>query len=78
MSFISWLMSPFGRIFGAIGALLIAVLTIYGKGRQDARQKIEGEANADAFKRTQDAIRAGDAVNVSPDRVRDRDKHQRD
>ena len=57
----------------------LAVLAfVYRKGRKDASQKIEGETNADALRRTQDAIRAGDAVDTRPDRLRENDGHRRD
>jgi hypothetical protein len=48
------------------------------KIRADAVADIEAAAVSDALRRTQNAIRAGDAVDVSPDRVRDPDRNKRD
>lgn len=75
---ISFLFSPIGRFLAAVGGILLAIATVYGKGRRDARQKLEAEANADALHRTQSAIRSGDNAAVSPERLRDNDDHRRD
>jgi hypothetical protein len=75
---IGFLLSPVGRIISAIGGVLLAIATVYGKGRRDARQKMEAEANADALNRTQAAIRAGDSAAVDSTRLRDNDGHRRD
>jgi len=75
---IGFLFSPIGRFLTAVGGVLLAIATVYGKGRRDARQKLEAQANADALHRTQSAIRAGDNAAVSPERLRDNDGHRRD
>lgn len=75
---ISFLFSPVGRFLSAVGGVLLAIAAVYGKGRRDARQKLEAEANADALHRTQSAVRAGDNAAVSPERLRDNDGHRRD
>lgn len=75
---IGFLFSPIGRFLTAVGGVLLAIATVYGKGRRDARQKLEAQANADALHRTQSAIRAGDNVAVSPERLRESDGHRRD
>jgi hypothetical protein len=56
---LSFLFSPITRLLGGIMAVLAVIGAIYGKGRRDARQKIEGEANAEALRRTQNAIDSG-------------------
>jgi hypothetical protein len=38
---------------------------------------MEAKANTEIIRRTNEAITAGDSVNVSPDRVRDHDKFER-
>lgn len=55
-------------------------LCIYGIHRikEQAVAEIEAQATADALRRTQDAVRAGDAIDVSPGRVRESDGHKRD
>jgi hypothetical protein len=75
---IGFLFSPIGRFISAVGGVLLAIATIYGKGRRDARQNLESEANADVLKRTQSAIRAGDRVSTDPDKLRESDGHRRD
>lgn len=61
-----------------IGGLLLAVFAIYGKGRKDAADTLKAKAANDAARRTQDAIRSGDAAGVSPDRLREDDGYRRD
>jgi len=75
---IGFLLSPFGRALSAVGGVFLAIATIYGKGRRDARQKLEAQANEDALNRTKAAVRAGDSVAVDPARLRDSDGHRRD
>ena len=78
MPFISWVLSPIGRWAAAIGGFVLAVGTIYLKGRSDAKAKLKAEAVQDAYGRMKDAIRAGDNAAVSPDRLRENDGHRRD
>jgi len=74
----SLLFTPLGR-YAAIGLLAIVLTScVYYKIRADAVAEIEAAATADMLRRTGNAIRAGDAVNISPDRVRDADKYRRD
>lgn len=74
----SLLFTPVGR-YVAIGVTILVILGgAYWKIRSDAIAEVEAAATTDALKRTQNAIRAGDAVNVSPDRVRDADRNERD
>ena len=74
----SLLFTPLGRYI-AIGLLVVGLTScVYFKIRADAIAEIEAKATADALRRTQNAIRAGDAVDVSPDRVLNSDGHRRD
>ena len=74
----SLLFTPLGRYL-LIGGLVIMVLGgAYLKIRADAVAEIEAAATADALRRTNDAIRAGDLVPISPDRLREADGHNRD
>jgi len=75
---IAWLLSPIGRWAAAAGGIILAVATIYGKGRRDARSNIEAKNNEDILKRTQEAIAAGDSVSSDPSRLRETDGHRRD
>ena len=72
------LLTPLGR-YAIMAVIIVLTLTgVYYKIRRDAVAEIEAAANADILRRTGNAIRAGDAINVSPDRVRDMDKYRRD
>ena len=74
----SLLFSPIGR-YVAIGALvLVALVGIYAKIRADAVAEIEAAATADAIRRMENAVRAGDAVGTSPDKLRQSDGFARD
>jgi len=75
---IAWLLSPIGRWLAAAGGVILAVATIYGKGRRDARQGIEAKNNADILDRTQKAVAAGDSISRDPSRLRETDGHRRD
>lgn len=75
---ISLIFSPIGRAFSAAGAILLAILAIYSKGRRDARQGLEADAVADANRRMKNAVRAGDAVSSDPARLRESDGYRRD
>ena len=74
----SLLFTPLGR-YAVMAFIAIAVLSgVYYKIRRDAVAEVEAAATADVLRRTGNAIRFGDAVNTSPDRVRDPDQHRRD
>ena len=75
---IALLFSPIGRYL-MIGSLIImAVGGFYLKVRSDAKAEIEAAAQADVLRRTQDALRAGDTIDVHPDRLREPDRNARD
>lgn len=75
---IAFLFTPIGRYL-AIAAILAAVLGgAYLKIRSDAVAELEAKSTADQLERNNDAIRAGDSVDVKPDRLRDADKYSRD
>ena len=74
----SLLFTPLGR-YAMIGIIILLTLTgVYYKIRRDAVAEIEAAATADILRRTRNAVDAADAVDTSPDRVRDADKHRRD
>ena len=74
----SLLFTPLGRYAIIAVICLMALGGVYIKIRHDAVAEIELKASIDALRRTQDAIRSGDAVDISPDRVRESDGHRRD
>ena len=75
---IPFLFTPFGRYI-TIGIAVIALLSgVYLKIQADAIAEEEAKAQSEIIRRTNEAITAGDSVIVSPDRVRDRDKFERD
>ena len=74
----SLLFTPLAR-YAAIAAVLLLTLTgVYYKIRKDAVAEVEAAATADVLRRTRDAISASDALDLSPDRVRDADPNRRD
>jgi len=74
----SLLFTPLGR-YAMIGAVVImALFGVYIKIRSDAIAEIEAKATLDALRRTQDAVRAGDTVDTSPDGLLKSDGHRRD
>lgn len=75
---INLLFTPIGRLIAL--TLLAISLTTYGihKIRSDAIAEVEAKATADALRRVENAVRAGDAVDVSPDGLLKSDGHRRD
>jgi hypothetical protein len=74
----SLLFSPLGRYIAIGGIILIVIVGAYAKIRSDAIAEIEAKATADALGRVQDAVRAGDAVDVSSGGLLKDDGHRRD
>lgn len=75
---IGLLFSPlFRNILVGISALMV-LGGIYGKIRSDAMRQVSAQSTTDALKRTQDAIAAGDSVDVSPERLLEDDGNRRD
>ena len=69
--------TPIGRYLAVGAAILIVLSGVYFKIRADAVAEVEAAAVADALKRTQNAINAGSAVDVRPERLRDDDSNER-
>lgn len=74
----SLLFTPLGRYMLIGGLIVLAAGGAYFKIRADAVAEIEAAAAADVLKRTQDALRASDALNLSAGRLRERDSNERD
>ena len=74
----SILFTPIGRY--AVIAMLGIALCMYGIHRikEDAIAKVEAEAASDILRRTENAVDAGNAVDVSLDGVRKPDANRRD
>ena len=75
---IGFILSPVGRFFAYVGGVLVAIAAVYGKGRRDAKKRLEAQSNADAIRRTQSAIRAGDNAAIGPERLLENDGYRRD
>ena len=75
---IALLFSPLGRYIVLGGVALVALLTAYLWIRADAVSDYEARATSDALERVQGAHRAGESVDISPERLRDNDGHRRD
>ena len=74
----SLLFTPVGRYAIMAFIIVMALSGVYYKIRADAVAEIKAAATADVLRRTRNAVGASDAVNTSPDRVRDPDQHRRD
>ena len=75
---LSLLFTPLGR-YVAIGMLVLGLTScVIYKIRADAIAEVEAKATADVLRRTQDAVRAGDAVDTSADGLLKSDGHKRD
>lgn len=74
---IAFLFSPIGRWIAGVVAILLILGGFYVKVRIDAERRIEAKGIKDTLTRTQDAIRAGDNVDVSPDSLRSDDGYRR-
>jgi len=74
----SLLFTPVGRYLAMAVAVVVILGGVYFKIRSDAIAEIEAKATADALKRVEHAITAGDAVDVSPDGLLKSDGHKRD
>jgi hypothetical protein len=70
--------SPVGRFLALGSALVMVLVSAYVKIRSDAVAGATAESTQDSLKRTQDAIAAGDSVDVSPERLLEDDGNRRD
>lgn len=75
---IAFLLTPIGKYIAIGAAILLLLSGVYMKIRSDATSDIQRRATADILERTKDAIRNGDSINLSPDRLRQPDGHNRD
>ncbi|MCH9836063.1 hypothetical protein K0U83_10400 [bacterium] len=75
---ITLLFSPLGRYIAIGGVLLVVLGGVYVKIKSDAVNEYQAKATSEALKRTQDAIAAGDAAAISPERLLESDGHRRD
>jgi hypothetical protein len=75
---IPFLFTPIGRYITIAVAAFLVLAGIYVKIRSDAVSDYKAEATQEVLERTQDAIRAGDAALISPDRLLQDVGHKRD
>lgn len=74
----SLLFTPVGRYIGLAILLATILWGVYAKIRHDAIAEVEAAATADILRRTTDAVRAGDTVDLSPAGLRKSDHNARD
>ena len=72
------LFTPLGRYLTMAVAAVVVLSGVYFKIRADAIAEIEAKATADALRRVENAVRAGDAVDVTPDGLLKSDQYKRD
>ena len=75
-----FILSPIGRWFSGIGAVIGLLLAIYLKGRGEGKDALLKDQSAERNRRAKDAIQADDAVrrDISAGRLLDDDGHRRD
>ena len=74
----SLLFTPMGRYLALTVLAVVLTSCVYFKIRAAAIAEVEAAATADALRRVGRAVTAGDAVDTSPERVRESDGHRRD
>jgi hypothetical protein len=75
---IALLFSPLGRYIAFGGFALLALVSAYLWIRADAVSDYKTQGVQDALERVQRSHRAGESIDVSPERLRDDDGHRRD
>ena len=74
----SLLLTPIGRYLTMAVVAVVVLGGVYFKIRADAIAEVEAKATADALRRVENAVRSGDAVDVTPDGLLKSDGHKRD
>ena len=74
----SLLFTPLGRYLAMSVATIVVLSGVYFKIRSDALSEVAAAATADALRRVENAVHAGDAIDTSIDGVRKSDGHRRD
>lgn len=75
---LTFLLSPIGRWVAGIGVTLLILGGIYAKITIDAKRRVEAQGTKESLTRTQDAVRAGDSIDITPDGLRANDSYRRD
>ena len=74
----SLLFTPMGRDLAMAVAVVVVLGGVYFKIRADAVAEVEAAAMSDAMRRMENAVNAGDSVDVSAAGVRKPDGNRRD
>jgi len=74
----SLLFTPMGRYLAMAVAVVVVLGGVYFKIRADAIAEVEAAAMSDAIRRMENAVNAGDSVDVSAAGVRKPDGNRRD
>ena len=75
---IALLLTPIGRYALIAGLIIMLVSLGIHKIKQEAIAEMELQATQESIRRTNEAISAGDHVDVDAGRLRERDKFERD
>ena len=75
---LSFILSPIGRWVAGIGVALLILGGVYVKISIDAKRRVEAQGIKESLTRTQDAVRAGDSIDITPDGLRSDDSYRRD
>ena len=74
---LTFLFSPIGRWVAGVVAALLILGGVYVKISNDAKKRVEAQGTKESLTRTQDAVRAGDSVDVTSDGLRSDDSYRR-
>jgi len=73
-----FLLTPIAKYLAIAVVVIVLGGGLYWKIRSDGASDVIVKGAVDVLKRTQDAIHAGDSVDVSPDGLRKSDGYRRD
>jgi hypothetical protein len=74
---LSLLLTPIGRYVAGAIVILLILSGVYLKIKSNAVAGMEAAAQADALRRTQNALKAASDLQFTPDRLRQHDSNER-
>lgn len=78
MPILAWFLSPIGRYVAIFLTVAVVLGGLYWNFRSAIRSEVQTEIMQESLGKITDAVRSGDAVDNSPERLRAPDKSCRD